>query len=164
MRSGITVAAESAPAIGVHRPISSKIANAATIAKRVPGRWCLFPSHHAVQVYKREIPSVSLRRRSPLPGQPFGNMEKRRCRLSPSLWSNLHGIQSNANVQTRNHEILLSSNQRSMIPRFSAMVTACVLSFAASLERMLLTWALTVSSVTANRSATILFAFPCATS
>jgi hypothetical protein len=35
----------------------------------------------------------------------------------------------------------------SMIPRFSAIVTACVRSFAASLARMFLTWPLTVSSV-----------------
>ena len=34
-----------------------------------------------------------------------------------------------------------------MIPRFSAMVTACVRSLAPSLERMFLTWPLTVSSV-----------------
>ena len=34
-----------------------------------------------------------------------------------------------------------------MIPRFSAIVTACVRSLAPSLERMFLTWNLTVSSV-----------------
>ena len=41
----------------------------------------------------------------------------------------------------------LPGGYNSMIPRFSAIVTACVRSFAPSLERMFLTWPLTVSSV-----------------
>ena len=47
-----------------------------------------------------------------------------------------------------------------MIPRFSAIVTACVRSFALSLSRILLTWLFTVSSVMASRAAISLLAFP----
>ena len=49
-----------------------------------------------------------------------------------------------------------------MIPRFSPRVTAWVRSLAPSLERMLFTWPLTVSSVIERSLATNLLAFPAA--
>jgi hypothetical protein len=51
-----------------------------------------------------------------------------------------------------------------MIPRFSAIVTACVRSLAPSLARMFEMWLLTVSSAIDSRPAISLFAFPAAIS
>jgi hypothetical protein len=55
------------------------------------------------------------------------------------------------------------SAHNSIIPRFSAIITACVLSFADSLAKILLICALTVSSEIPSSPATILLAAPAAT-
>ena len=106
-------------------------------------------------------PHTKRRRSSPAPGKPFGNMEKRRCRAD---------LVGKDRVPIRVRDSLITGVQihpfggvySSMIPRFSAIVTAWVRSLAPSLDKILLTWPLTVSSVIKRSLATNLLAFPAA--
>jgi hypothetical protein len=70
-----------APAIGVHKPISKK---AAAPAATTPNALELpSPGTRRKNPRMRNAEIANLRTISPNPGQPFANVENRRCRVSP---------------------------------------------------------------------------------
>jgi hypothetical protein len=73
--------------MGVHKPASRSIpapiaTDCLTIAS---GRGV--PISSAIPSWMRRNPATTLRRSSPLPGQPLGNMENKRCRKTPIVKS-----------------------------------------------------------------------------
>jgi hypothetical protein len=79
-----------------------------------------------------------------MPGQPSAKVENSRCNLLRSQEYEIHnGIDT---LETGKRLYPFRGTYNSMIPRFSAMVTACVRSFAPSFARIFLMWLLTVSS------------------
>lgn len=76
--------AAKAPVTGVHKPSSRKIPPPAairdsTIAVAAGG----FPERWEMPPQRRAIPRQTLSSSRPNPGQPFGNVEKSRCRTIP---------------------------------------------------------------------------------
>lgn len=68
------------PATGVHRPTTKKTpARAAKVSKRWDSRWGA-PITATKASHRRGRPPASLRTKRPFPGQPFGNIEYRRCK------------------------------------------------------------------------------------
>jgi hypothetical protein len=61
----------------------------AEMTEEISPRGCAFPCRVTTRLNKSS-PLASLRSRSPLPGQPFGNVEKRRCRRTSSLSPDLN--------------------------------------------------------------------------
>jgi hypothetical protein len=79
-----------------------------------------------------------------MPGQPSANVENSRCNTHP-----LSAYEIRNSVETRetgNGLYPFRGIYSSMIPRFSAVVTAWVRSLAPSLASIFVTWLLTVSS------------------
>ena len=72
-----------APAIGVHKPTSRKIPAMAAITCSGSDSRCGHPINAPMPSWIKISPTTTRSRRSPLPGQPLGNMEKRRCRKPP---------------------------------------------------------------------------------
>jgi hypothetical protein len=139
----LTMAAND-PASGVHRPTrrnnpapapmtcGTAIVNGGdsrrpTIAKRISAN-----------------PVSSRRSRRPMPGQPSANVENSRC--NPHLFSAYEIRNSIETRETGNGASPFWGIYSSMIPRFRAIVTACVRSLAPSFERIFVMWLLTVSS------------------
>ena len=81
----ISATTTSVPAMGVHKPASRSIpapiaTDCLTIAS---GRGA--PISSAIPSWMRRNPATTLRRSKPLPGQPLGNMENKRCRKTPTV-------------------------------------------------------------------------------
>jgi hypothetical protein len=149
--------------MGVHKPTRRSIPAAVSSNGRMTtGHWAP-PNSSATPSSIRKMPETNRTSRRPLPGQPFGNIEKSRCTETSTTSIGVSRYWSNLQKMASSHPPF-EGDHSSMIPRFSPIVTACVRSFAPNLERMLLTWPLTVSSVIESLSATILFAFPAAIS
>lgn len=83
--SGISAAAERTPTTGVQSPTTRRTAMIDEMTEAVPATYSTFPCRTAMQLCNKRSPSVTLSSKSPLPGQPFGKVEKRRCRGTPSL-------------------------------------------------------------------------------
>ena len=83
--------------------------------------------------------------RRPSPGQPSGKVENRLCRVPHPNVRN--GARIVGTPKRYRADPSFEGRYSSMIPRFNPIVTAWVRSLARSLERMFLTWPLTVSSV-----------------
>src|SRR5579872_6068396 len=98
----------------------------------------------------------------PAPGQLFANVENSRCKSTP--FGRVRHLQLAQEALKGEIESILSGDQSSMIPRLSAMVTACARSLAPSLDKMLETRLLMVASATHRTSAICLFELPAATS
>ncbi len=137
------------PAIGVKNPIRRRT------PPMVARDGHMIPCHSAAisisatPSWVRTIPAPNRRSKRPLPGQPLGNMENSRCR--EDLNDQVMRTSSAPNPQKPGLGYTsFEGGYSSMIPRFSPIVTAWVLSFAPSLERMFLTCPLTVSSVIDN--------------
>jgi hypothetical protein len=137
-----------APATGVHKPQINRAPAATTAACSMTPRHWGAPRSTQNPSWISRVPVTSRRRRRALPGQPLGNMENSRCRVNLRL--SVRGVQRYRIPKTWDAKATLSRGYKSMMPRFSPMVTAWVRSFAPSFERMFLTWPLTVSSVIDN--------------
>ena len=76
------------PLIGVHKPTSRKIAAPNPIDCGITTASCGVSIGRVKTAQKRNVAVITRCRRRPLPGQPFGNVEKRRCKDTPfSAWS-----------------------------------------------------------------------------
>jgi len=84
--------------------------------------------------------------RRPTPGQPFAKVENSRCKAPLSRKGT--ALATTREALKGETEIILLGDQSSMIPRLSAMVTACARSPAPSLDRMLVIRLLMVASAT----------------
>jgi hypothetical protein len=127
----------STPAIGVKEPARRRTpAPIASDCRMIPCHWGALSSSTSPSCV-RTIPTTSRRSRRPLPGQPLGNMENSRC--TGASTTRLGEAQRSRIPKNRGSNTPLSRGYSSMIPRFSPIVTAWVLSFAPSLERMFLT-------------------------
>ena len=67
------------PAMGVHKPTRRSIPAAVSIKGRmISGHW-VPPSSSVTPSLTRRVPETNRRISRPLPGHPFGNIEKSRC-------------------------------------------------------------------------------------
>ncbi len=142
----ISTTITSTPAMGVHSPASRSVPAATAtdcmmiVCSREVSSSAATPSRIS------QIPATSRRRRRALPGQPSGNVANNRCRIILNR-EDKHSARRFESPKTGARIFLFGGVYSSMIPRFRARVTAWVRSLAPSLERMLLTCVLTVSSV-----------------
>lgn len=127
-----SLAAITAPTTGVHRPMSSRIpAPAAIICGAIDAK-CEVSLRCSATQQRRTVADNNRWSRRPLPGQPFGNAENRRCTKG-----SLRHSQRTQNGQKKGHFSFFWRAYSSMIPRFNPIVTAWARSFAPSLERIL---------------------------
>lgn len=137
-----SLAAMTAPATGVHKPTRSSIpAPAAIICGTIDAKW-LSPRCPATQ-QRRTVADNNRWSRRPRPGQPFGNVENKRCNRA-----SLRHSQQTQNGQKEVRSSFFRGAYSSMIPRFRPIVTAWARSFAPSFESMLATWLFTLASPT----------------
>ena len=157
----ISIEATNVPATGVHSPAVRRIPHPAkntNIVVVLIGGGSL----HRVELARTisAEPTTKRMRSKPMPGQPPANVEYRRRKNAP-FWTLLECdvVKANRNPKKRQdrHSLefcyasatrgLAGGNYSSMIPLFRPIMAACVRSLAPSLDRMLLTRLLTVSSV-----------------
>ena len=151
--------ATNVPMMGVHKPNISKIPDPKRIAEVI----VMFSggSRHSHRPPRTTNIEPTTRRMSskPVPGQPPANVEyKRRNTCTLSYKPECHSIDApqypkksrkhhSFGFRLREGEVVDWCAYSSMIPLLRPIMAACVRSLAPSLERMLLTRLLTVSSV-----------------
>jgi len=136
------------PATGVHRPArrsnpapapmtcSTTVINGGASRRQMSPEWI------------SANPVSSRRSRRPIPGQPSANVENSRC--NPHLLAAYEIHNRTERRETGNGPSPFRGTYSSMIPRFTAIVTACVRSLAPSFDRIFVMWLLTVSSAMDN--------------
>ena len=155
----ISINATEAPTIGVHKPTISRSPapskSAAGIVTLIGGR-----SVHSLRLARTisAEPMTARMRSKPTPGQPPANVEYKRRKAHPSRRYQFRCCRVESKPQIEPGMSLfrvlrlgcgsrLGGTYSSMIPLFRPIIAAWVRSLAPSLERMLLTRLLTVSSV-----------------
>jgi len=129
-----SLAATTAPTTGVHRPARSSIPAPAAIKCGTIAANCE-PSLRCSPTQRRRTVADNNRwSRRPRPGQPFGNVENRRCKKA-----SLRHSQQTQNGQKECHFPLFQGIYISMIPRLNPIETAWARSFAPSFESILAT-------------------------
>ena len=91
-----SISTTNTPAMGVHKPTRRSIpAEVSSRGRMITGHW-VPPSSSVTPSLIKRMPENNRRRSRPLPGHPFGNIEKSRCtetsttRLGgPQHWTNL---------------------------------------------------------------------------
>ena len=111
------------PLIGVHKPKSIKIAGHAATTCGMTKANCGVSLRRPNAHQNRNVAVIRRCTRRPLPGQPFGNIEKRRCKDLSSL-RRLTGRQQTPERPNEGRGLLLSGGYSSMIPRFTPIETA----------------------------------------
>jgi hypothetical protein len=146
------------PASGVHRPTRRSMPATAAQIRKAGHQSSSFKEMRGSAIEQDRARQYALKQKTstrPALGE-CGKKTLQTC--SPcSCWLSSEDIER---VKSRVFESYRWRASNSMIPRFSAMVTACDRSFAASLESMLEMWFLTVVSPIASLSAICLLALP----
>ena len=129
------------PATGVHSPMSRSPPGIVDVSASKSGLRNPEVAIAAIPFVSKYPPDAIRSTSRPAPGHPFGKIENRRCKeLSPFFALNsTFELVSPETPRRVGCALPFRAPYRSIIPRLKAMVTACVRSFALSLERMLLT-------------------------
>ena len=100
----------STPATGVHKPTSSSAAAPAVTGCTITGASRGAVSSPAIPCWTGRIAATVRRNTSPVPGQPSGNVEKRRCKTDPVL--RLPIFRNNRNPKKRTERTPISRRSR----------------------------------------------------
>jgi hypothetical protein len=112
------------PQIGVHKPKSKSIPAPAPTTCRKAKANCGASLRCPNPKQNRNVAVTARCRRRPLPGQLFGNAEKRRCKSTPFSVFSLRYWQQAQNAQTEVSASFFWGIYSSIIPRFNPIVTA----------------------------------------
>lgn len=140
----ISTTAIPAPAIGVHKPMTSRTPAPRPIACGTSVTSAVGPRRQVMAQRTTALPVTSLCSRSPRPGRPLAKVEKSRCKNIPVTHYGNRGEPERG--KGRAGISYFRGVESSIIPRLRPMATAWVRSFAFSLARILVMWLLTVAS------------------